>query len=175
MSPVEALSATPIALFLLHLPPVRIVMLETLFWPVAISSLAFIFLWQFESVARFFKPIVCPKCKHVFPVPTRSMPKEEVEKLVGKYGYRCPQCACESDHRGIELTAESPALASTYQPFLRWGITAIILAVAVSAIALLRADEPRVSHADDISEVTLLLSIRYAPLATDIDNARDVT
>ncbi len=148
-------------------------MLETFFWPVTISSIAFIFLWQFESVARFFKTIVCPKCKHVFPVPTRSMPRAETDKLVGEYGYRCPNCACESDHRGIELTAESPPLISTYHTYLRWGFIAFGLAAAVSAIALLRADEPAAPQTDEISEVTLLLPVRPAPLATHIDNARD--
>lgn len=76
-------------------------MLQMLLLPLLIClPFLVIAFWQVGSLVRFFQPIVCPSCQQSFPVPTRLMPTEEAQKLIGTHGYRCPHCHSECDYRG---------------------------------------------------------------------------
>jgi len=79
-------------------------MLQTILLPLLIFLPVFVIaFWQVGSVQRFFQPIICPKCQRSFPVPTRLMPAEEAQRLVGEHGYRCPHCHRECDCRGQRI------------------------------------------------------------------------
>jgi hypothetical protein len=82
-------------------------MFEALTWSaVALFPILFGAIFT-RALWRHFKPIACPECQHVFPVPTKRMPATQASQFIGKYGYRCPKCQCESDYRGIPLPARA--------------------------------------------------------------------
>ena len=148
-------------------------MLEAIFFPLAIFAMMMALMWQIGGVARFFQPIRCPRCKTSFPVPTRSMPRDEAAKLIGKYGYRCPKCLCESDYRGIPLTAQTPT-AAQYE--MKWIWVALVLLCVLPLLTLVMCQlllPATAKAADEIQELAQPLAPRFAPTATDINNARD--
>jgi hypothetical protein len=148
-------------------------MLETIFWPLVIFFPVLVGFWQWNNIAKFFRPITCPQCQHTFPVPTRSMPPEEAQQLVGKYGYRCPKCPCESDYRGIPLTAGSPT-AVQYELKWIWAAMVLLCVLPLLTIVMCQLLLPRtVKAADEIQELAQALVPRFAPTATDINNALD--
>ncbi len=148
-------------------------MFETISWAL-FALLPILFGVMFTGVLwRHFKPIVCPECKHVFPVPTKRMPATQAQQLIGKYGYRCPKCQCESDYRGIALTAETPT-AIQYELKWIWVALALLCVLPLLTGVVCQLLLPATAKAaDEVQELAHAISPRFAPTATDINNARD--